>query len=108
MVNEVVGSGDWSEEESLGETWKGRNVFSYGRNEGNGEGITGTARGEVLDKLLQSTERVIQEIDSVRPILHVLLSSAFLSFTYFKNTILYLEFQVEYGLTDIQEYYANT
>lgn len=23
MVNEVVGSGDWAEEESLGETWKG-------------------------------------------------------------------------------------
>jgi len=79
MVNEVVGSGDWSEEESLGETWKGRNVFSFGRNEGNGGGITGTARPEVLDKLLASTERVVQEIDSV-----------------------------EYGLTDIQEYYANT
>ena len=44
----------------------GRNVFSYGRNEGNGEGgITGTARPEVLDKLLASTERVVQEIDSV-------------------------------------------
>ncbi len=36
--------------------------------------ITGTARGEVLDKLLQSRECVIQEIGSVRPILlHVLL-----------------------------------
>ena len=65
MVNEVVGAGDWTDEESLGETWKGRNVFSYGRNEGNGEGITGTARPEVLDKLLLSTERVVQEIDSV-------------------------------------------
>jgi len=73
MVNEVVGSGDWSEDESLGETWKGRNVFAYGRNEGGGGGITGTARPEVLDKLLATTERVVQEIDSV-----------------------------EYGLTDIQ------
>mmetsp|Transcript_3977 Transcript_3977/g.5902 ORF Transcript_3977/g.5902 Transcript_3977/m.5902 type:complete len:297 (-) Transcript_3977:73-963(-) len=79
MVNEVVGSGDWSESESLGETWKGRNSFSYGRSEGAGEGVSGTARPEVLDKLLTTTERVVQEIDSV-----------------------------EYGLTDIQEYYANT
>jgi len=80
MVNEVVGTGDWEDESSLGETWKGRNVFSYGRNEGNGVGgQKGTARPEVLDKLLATTERVVQEIDSV-----------------------------EYGLTDIQEYYANT
>jgi magnesium chelatase subunit H len=80
MVNEVVGTGDWQDSESLGETWKGRNVFSYGRNEGkDGKGISGTARPAVLDKLLLTTERVIQEIDSV-----------------------------EYGLTDIQEYYANT
>jgi len=79
MVNEVVGSGDWSESESLGETWKGRNVFAYGRNEGEGGGISGTARPDVLDKLLTTTERIVQEIDSV-----------------------------EYGLTDIQEYYANT
>jgi len=78
MVNEVVSSGDWKESESLGETWKGRNVFSYGRNEGN-EVRSGTARPVVLDKLLSTTERVVQEIDSV-----------------------------EYGLTDIQEYYANT
>ena len=39
----------------------------------------GTARPEVLEGLLKTTERVVQEIDSV-----------------------------EYGLTDIQEYYANT
>ena len=75
MVNEVVGSGEWENEQSLGETWRGRNVFSYGR----GEGGVGRARPEVLDKLLASTERIVQEIDSV-----------------------------EYGLTDIQEYYANT
>ena len=80
MVNEVVGTGDWEDESSLGETWKGRNAFSYGRNEGSGAGgQKGTARPEVLDKLLATTERVVQEIDSV-----------------------------EYGLTDIQEYYANT
>jgi magnesium chelatase subunit H len=57
MVNEVVGTGDWSEEESLGETWKGRNVFSYGRNEGSSSsGVSGTARPEVLDKLLSTSE----------------------------------------------------
>ena len=77
MVNEVVGSGEWDKEESLGEMWKGRNVFSYGKNEGGGK--AGTARPKVLEKLLSTTERVVQEIDSV-----------------------------EYGLTDIQEYYANT
>jgi magnesium chelatase subunit H len=77
MVNEVVGSGDWDDSESLGETWQSRNVFAYGRNEGTQK--SGTARPEVLDKLLATTERVVQEIDSV-----------------------------EYGLTDIQEYYANT
>lgn len=75
MVNEVVGSGDWTDEESLGETWKGRNVFSYGRNEGNGEAITGTARPEVLDKLLLSTERVVQEIDSVSYLLFLIKSA---------------------------------
>jgi cobalamin biosynthesis Mg chelatase CobN len=39
----------------------------------------GTARPEVLQSLLSTTQRVVQEVDSV-----------------------------EYGLTDIQEYYANT
>ena len=39
----------------------------------------GTARPKVLDKLLATTKRVVQEVDSV-----------------------------EYGLTDIQEYYTNT
>ena len=79
MVNEVVGSGDWDDSESLGEIWKGRNAYSYGRKEGGGGVRSGTARPDVLDKLLATTERVVQEIDSV-----------------------------EYGLTDIQEYYANT
>ena len=79
MVNEVVGTGDWSESEALGEQFVARNSFSYGRGEGTGVGTAGTARPKVLDKLLQTTERVVQEIDSV-----------------------------EYGLSDIQEYYANT
>lgn len=72
MVNEVIGTGEWENSTSLGETWRGRNVFSYGRNEGE-NGSSGTARPAVLDKLLETTERVAQEIDSV-----------------------------EYGLTDIQ------
>ena len=47
MVNEVVGSGDWEQGESLGETWKGHNVFSYyGRNEGEA-GITTSTAGTV-------------------------------------------------------------
>lgn len=75
MVNEVVGTGEWEDSASLGETWKSRNVYSYGRNEGNAP----SARPDVLDKLLATTERVVQEVDSV-----------------------------EYGITDIQEYYANT
>ena len=64
MVNEVVGSGDWEDSESLGETWKGRNSFSYVRNEGS-LGNTGTARPEVLEKLLETTDRIVQEVDSV-------------------------------------------
>jgi magnesium chelatase subunit H len=78
MVNEIVGNGDWDDSDGLGEVWKSRNVFSYGRSESNTAGA-GTARPQVLEKLLATTERVIQEIDSV-----------------------------EYGMTDIQEYYANT
>jgi len=50
-----------------------RNVFSYGRKD------KGQARPEVLTQLLQTSDHIVQEIDSV-----------------------------EYGLTDIQEYYANT
>jgi magnesium chelatase subunit H len=80
MVNEVVGSGDWEDSQSLGETWKSRNSFSYGRNEGmSGGSQLGTVRPEVLDLLLATTDRIVQEVDSV-----------------------------EYGMTDIQEYYANT
>jgi magnesium chelatase subunit H len=67
-------TGDWQDGDELGNTWQSRNTFSYGRG-----GERGTARPELLQSLLQSTERIVQEIDSV-----------------------------EYGLTDIQEYFANT
>jgi magnesium chelatase subunit H len=73
LVNDRVVDANWETGEELGDTWKGRNVFSYGRTD------KGQARPEVLQTLLKSTERIVQQIDSV-----------------------------EYGLTDIQEYYANT
>lgn len=73
LVNDQVTAGNWESGEELGQTWRDRNVFSYGRQD------KGQARPEVLQTLLQSTEQIVQEIDSV-----------------------------EYGLTDIQEYYANT
>jgi len=74
MVNERVGASNWSGGDELGETWASRNSFSYGRGS-----ERGSARGDVLEALLSTTDRVVQEIDSI-----------------------------EYGLTDIQEYYANT
>lgn len=73
MVNEQVGTGEWKDTNELGNTWQNRSSFSYGKNE------NGISRPEVLSSLLSTTDRVIQEIDSV-----------------------------EYGLTDIQEYFANT
>ena len=73
LVNDRVVDGNWESGEELGDTWRDRNTFSYGRND------KGNARPEILNKLLQTTNRIVQEIDSV-----------------------------EYGLTDIQEYYANT
>ncbi|MBW4519112.1 MAG: magnesium chelatase subunit H [Scytolyngbya sp. HA4215-MV1] len=73
LVNDQVVAANWESGEELGQTWKSRNVFSYGRQD------KGQARPEVLETLLKTSDRIIQEIDSV-----------------------------EYGLTDIQEYYANT
>jgi len=73
LVNDQVVDGNWESGEELGNTWASRNVFSYGRED------KGQARPEVLNQLLASTSRIVQEIDSV-----------------------------EYGLTDIQEYYGNT
>jgi len=74
MVNERVGSSNWEDGSELGDTWASRNAFSYGKG-----GEKGSARPELLGTLLKTTDRVVQEVDSV-----------------------------EYGLTDIQEYYANT
>ncbi|MBE9004805.1 magnesium chelatase subunit H [Fortiea sp. LEGE XX443] len=73
LVNDQVVDGNWESGEELGNTWQSRNVFSYGRQD------KGQARPEVLNQLLKTSDRIVQEIDSV-----------------------------EYGLTDIQEYYANT
>lgn len=73
LVNDRVVSSNWESGEELAQTWESRNAFSYGRRD------AGQARPAVLQTLLQSTDRIVQEIDSV-----------------------------EYGLTDIQEYYANT
>ncbi len=73
LVNDRVVDANWESGDELGQTWQGRNTFSYGRKD------KGQARPEVLNTLLKTTERIVQQIDSV-----------------------------EYGLTDIQEYYANT
>ena len=73
LVNDQVVDGNWESPDELANTWQSRNVFSYGRQD------KGQARPEVMEQLLKSTSRIVQEIDSV-----------------------------EYGLTDIQEYYANT
>jgi magnesium chelatase subunit H len=73
LVNDRVTDANWESGDELGKTWRDRNTFSYGRQD------KGQARPEILATLLDSTDRVVQQIDSV-----------------------------EYGLTDIQEYYANT
>lgn len=73
LVNDQVVDSNWQNGDELADIWRSRNVFSYGRKD------KGQARPEVLNQLLQTSERIVQEIDSV-----------------------------EYGLTDIQEYYANT
>ncbi len=73
LVNDQVVDGNWESGNELGDTWTKRNSFSYGRKD------KGEARPEILQQLLQTSDQIVQEIDSV-----------------------------EYGLTDIQEYYANT
>jgi magnesium chelatase subunit H len=73
QVNEQVVAATWDNGDELGQQWRDRNAFSYGRSD------KGQARPEILTNLLQTTGQIVQEIDSV-----------------------------EYGLTDIQEYYANT
>ena len=73
LVNDQVVDGNWESSDELANTWEKRNVFSYGRKD------KGQARPEILNQLLKTSERIVQEIDSV-----------------------------EYGLSDIQEYYGNT
>ena len=73
LVNDQVVDSNWESSDELADTWKNRNVFSYGRKD------KGQARPEILTQLLETSSQIIQEIDSV-----------------------------EYGLTDIQEYYGNT
>ena len=73
LVNDQVVDSNWESGNELADTWKNRNVFSYGRKD------KGQARPEILSQLLATSDRIVQEIDSV-----------------------------EYGLTDIQEYYGNT
>lgn len=73
LVNDQVVDSNWESSDELADTWKNRNVFSYGRKD------KGQARPEVLSQLLATSSQIVQEIDSV-----------------------------EYGLTDIQEYYGNT
>ncbi|MCT7958608.1 magnesium chelatase subunit H [Laspinema palackyanum] len=73
LVNDQVIESNWESGDELAQTWQSRNAFSYGRKD------KGQARPEVLQQLLKTSDRIVQEIDSV-----------------------------EYGLTDIQEYYANT
>lgn len=59
MVNERVGTSDWTNGQELGSTWASRYSFAYGRGE------KGAARPEVLQSLLKSTQQIVQEIDSV-------------------------------------------
>jgi magnesium chelatase subunit H len=73
LVNDQIVDGNWNTQDELANTWEKRNMFSYGKKD------KGKARPEILNQLLQTSERIVQEIDSV-----------------------------EYGLTDIQEYYGNT
>ena len=60
MVNERVGTSEWEDGRELGDTWAARNAFSYGKGD-----ERGAARPEVLQALLKTTERVVQEVDSV-------------------------------------------
>ena len=72
MVNEIVGSGDWDDTDSLVRHGSVETHFhSYGRSE--------SKLAWLIIGHNKMTVRVVQEIDSV-----------------------------EYGMTDIQEYYANT
>ncbi|CAN8065707.1 unnamed protein product [Agarophyton chilense] len=73
MVNEQVADSTWESGDELAETFVKRNSYIYGRT------VNGKCDSHTLRKMLSTTSRVVQQIDSV-----------------------------EYGLSDIQEYYANT
>ena len=57
MVNEQVGTGDWEKGDQLGDTWESRNAWSYGKG-----GEKGAARPALLKALLNTTDRVVQEV----------------------------------------------
>jgi magnesium chelatase subunit H len=59
LVNDRVVDGNWETGDELGNTWRDRNSFSYGRQD------KGQARPEILTQLLQTTSRIVQEIDSL-------------------------------------------
>lgn len=73
MVSEQVAESSWDDGAELAGTFVKRNAYVYGR------GRNGQRSEATLKKVLSTTARVVQQIDSV-----------------------------EYGLSDIQEYYANT
>lgn len=73
MVSEVVSEGTWESGDELANTYVGRNAFVYGR------GKRGVSGEQTLRRMLRTTDRIVQQVDSI-----------------------------EYGLSDIQEYYANT
>ena len=80
MVNEVVGSCDWEQGESLGETWKGRNVFSYGRNEGEAGITAGTVRVfDLYFKLDVGIESVIYRMLLVLALYAICICSSLLT-----------------------------
>ncbi|MEY2834068.1 MAG: magnesium chelatase subunit, partial [Cyanobacteriota bacterium] len=55
LVNDQVVDSNWESSEQLADTWKNRNVFSYGRKD------KGQARPEVLTQLLETSSQIIQE-----------------------------------------------
>jgi len=57
MVVERVGTGEWESGKQLGDTWESRNAWSYGK--GNEKGA---ARPVLLKALLNSTDRIVQQV----------------------------------------------
>eukprot|EP00180_Rhodochaete_pulchella_P001480 Plantae.Rhodophyta-Rhodochaete_pulchella.ctg2296.p1 GENE.Plantae.Rhodophyta-Rhodochaete_pulchella.ctg2296~~Plantae.Rhodophyta-Rhodochaete_pulchella.ctg2296.p1 ORF type:complete len:1159 (-),score=161.50 Plantae.Rhodophyta-Rhodochaete_pulchella.ctg2296:1889-4996(-) len=59
MVNERISAGNWDNSQELGDTWKSRNSFAFGRN------VKGKKQARTLDTLLATTGQILQQIDSV-------------------------------------------